>query len=112
NVVGCSVLLRDALLTASALYGLILIADSLECTAALAAATGQWERALLLAGAAETLRERSADLSIPHRHTWLARALDPARAALSAEEAASVLAAGRNLSVDAAVALALIDGQE
>ncbi len=76
----------------------------LEGAAHLAAAVGQPERALRLAGAAATQREAIDSVLFPALGSLLHRWLAPARTALGSAGTTSMLAAGRALSLEQALA--------
>jgi predicted ATPase/class 3 adenylate cyclase len=80
------------------------IAYCLEDFAGLAAASGEYQRALRLAGAAAALRQALGSPLPPAEQTALDRLLQSARAALT--RATAEYAAGEELSVEQAVALA------
>ena len=86
-----------------------LLAYALEGFAAVAAGHGDFERCLILAGAAETMREI---IGIPHQRNeelrWASR-FDPARRALGESLSATLVRDGRQMSTDEAIAFALRD---
>ena len=85
-----------------------LLAYALEGFAAVAAGDGGFERCLILAGAAETMREI---IGIPHQRNeelrWASR-FDPARRALGEPLSATLVRDGRQMSTGEAIALALL----
>ena len=83
------------------------VAQVLERFVELAAARGQHDVALHLAGAAQGLRERAASARSRRGQHRLDQILEPARQALGEEEAARAMQSGRSLSLDEAVAAAL-----
>jgi hypothetical protein len=83
------------------------VAGSLEGLAGGAAAAGQAERALRLAGAAHGLREATAHSLAEDGEARLERWLAPARALLSPSEQAALWTAGKALTPDQAIAAAL-----
>jgi hypothetical protein len=76
----------------------------LEGTAHLAAASGQPEPALRLAGAAATQREAIDSVVFPVVERLLQQWLAPARSALGSEQATATFVAGRVLSQEQALA--------
>jgi tetratricopeptide (TPR) repeat protein len=88
------------------------IAKSLRAFAALAAVRGQAERAARLFGAAEALREAIGSPLAPVDRAEYDRSLAAARAALGEEGFAAAWAAGRALSLEAAMAFALDETPE
>ena len=87
------------------------IAFVLEDFGGLAAAQGQPERALRLAGAAAALREALGAPLPPTERARLERWLAPARDALDEAAQASAHAAGRAMSLEDAMSYAL-DGRD
>lgn len=85
-------------------------AQCLEGYAALAVVCGRHERALRLAGAAESTRQAINHPAPPVLRDWLTRALAPARHALGPAGAAA-FTAGAAMTLDAAVAAALTSDQ-
>jgi len=83
------------------------LAIPLEGLAQVAAATGDPERAYLLAGAAWTLRETYATPPAPTEQWQLERSLQRARAAMGERAAADAWASGRALNAEQAIAEAL-----
>jgi hypothetical protein len=77
-----------------------------------AAARGQAERALRLAGAADALRETAALRPTTPEREALEQWLRPTRAALGAAEAEAARAAGRAMTLEQAVAYALADAPD
>ena len=83
------------------------IAYCIEDFASLAAANGQPESALRLAGAAQAVREETGS-PLPHgEQAALDRTLAPAREALDEASQAAALEAGQAMTLDAAIASAL-----
>jgi tetratricopeptide (TPR) repeat protein len=82
-------------------------AEGLEGLAWLAAARGQFERAALLGGSAEAMRAALAIPLVPAQRAGHEQVISALRAALSDETFAMAWAAGRSLSLDDAVDLAL-----
>ncbi len=101
---------REALIESLRLNGELgdrtALAFVLEFLASLAAAAQRAEAALRLGGAAEALRESLGATLAPQERAKLERRLDPARVALGADAAGAAWQAGRDLSLDEAVALA------
>lgn len=87
------------------------LAGPLEGLAQVAAARGQWERALRLAGAAAELRERCRVRAAGYERAQLLPWTARAEAALG-PAAAEATAAGRALPLDAAVTEALRTGED
>jgi DNA-binding CsgD family transcriptional regulator len=85
----------------------VMIAQSLEGMAALAAARGQLDRALCLAGAVEAVRTRIGAPLHPEDRVRRCGWLDPLTCLLGSETITQGLAVGENLTLDQAVALAL-----
>jgi non-specific serine/threonine protein kinase len=83
------------------------LALPLEALAQVAAATGQPERALRLAGAATRLRDAHTIPPTPSEKAQLERWSQPARAALGTLASDSAWEAGRSLAAEAAIAEAL-----
>jgi non-specific serine/threonine protein kinase len=83
---------------------------SLAGLAAVAAAEGQAERALRLAGAATSLAEATALRPPGPEHEGLERAIDTARASLDEQTATAAWAAGQEMPLEQAIALALDAG--
>jgi non-specific serine/threonine protein kinase len=83
------------------------IAYVLEDIGGLAAKAGQPERALLLIGAAETLRQRMHASLAPHERARLDQFLELARNDLEPIHAASAWQAGKAMSMDQAIDMAL-----
>jgi DNA-binding CsgD family transcriptional regulator len=79
------------------------LAFVLETSASLAVATGEPERALLLAGAAAALRESVAALPVPLWRMKLESSLATARRALGPRAAEEAFAAGTRMSVAEAI---------
>jgi DNA-binding CsgD family transcriptional regulator len=90
------------------------IAMALAALAGLAAAQGRPTRAVRLAAAALALNEATGQRNSPAWHALLARWLEPAYTALSPEAHSAAQAAGRSMSLDAAIdeALAWLDASE
>src|SRR5207249_753697 len=86
------------------------IVENLEGLAAVAVAQGQAERAARLAGAAEGLREAMGAPLPPADRAEHERSVGAARTALGEAAFASAWAEGRTLSLEAAVAFALVEG--
>jgi predicted ATPase/DNA-binding XRE family transcriptional regulator len=82
-------------------------AEGLSGLAAVEARTGQPERAAMLAGAAERLRETFAGRELPLDRRTVGRFLDAARTSIDAQTWEQAWADGRDLDLDDAVALAL-----
>jgi predicted ATPase len=87
------------------------IGDRLEGFGWLAAAAGQPERALQLAGAASALSQAWGVVGGPERQAAVDRWLSAARQALDPDFAARAWAAGRAMTLEQAVAYALEDGE-
>jgi predicted ATPase len=87
------------------------IGDRLEGFGWLAAAAGQPERALQLAGAASALSQAWGVVGGPERQAAVDRWLSAARQALDPDFAARAWAAGRAMTLEQAVACALEDGE-
>jgi tetratricopeptide (TPR) repeat protein len=85
------------------------IVDCIEGIAGVAAAQGQAERGTRLLGAAEALREVPRAPRVPSRQADYERTRADVRAALGEEAFAAAWAAGRAMSLEDAVALALGD---
>jgi tetratricopeptide (TPR) repeat protein len=83
------------------------VAYTLDGFARLAAAGGDAPRALRLAGAAARVGREIGLRPHPPQQTAFERALEPARLALAADEAAGALASGAEMGLDTAVAYAL-----
>jgi non-specific serine/threonine protein kinase len=99
-----AVLFGQALVAFHEIGNLRMVADGLEGVAAASAASGQAERALKLAGAGFTIRERiGAPLSAEQR-ALQDRRLTPARQQLSGEAAQAAWRAGQHMTSAAAVA--------
>ncbi len=86
------------------------IAQSLEDFAELACGQGQFHRAALLQGAAQALRQDCAAPLAPVEQAEQARQRTDTRLALGEEAFAPAFAAGRALSLDAAMDFALTEG--
>jgi predicted ATPase/class 3 adenylate cyclase/TolA-binding protein len=84
-------------------------ANALDAFAGLAAAQGQPERAVRLAGAAAALRRARNQGTWPVWQQWLDQRLDPTRRALTQEAYAAAWAEGQAMSLEQAVADALED---
>jgi tetratricopeptide (TPR) repeat protein len=83
------------------------VAHQLECFAYLARAQERLERALLLLGAAESLRERINIHMQPHEHAEYDREVSDLRASMNDQQFRELWGRGRALSMDEAVELAL-----
>jgi predicted ATPase/DNA-binding SARP family transcriptional activator len=83
------------------------LAECLEGLAGVAAGQGREERAARLLGAAEALRDAGGAVILPHRRPAFERLLADVRTALGEEAFAAAWAAGRALSLEEAIALAL-----
>jgi hypothetical protein len=79
----------------------------LECFAYLARAQEEPERALLLLGAAESLREKINIHMQPHEHNEYDREVFDLRASMTEQQFRELWGRGRALSMDDAVGLAL-----
>ena len=88
------------------------MAFGLERFAIVAAANGRAQRALQLAGAASALREAIGTSLGAAAHSALESRLATARASLRRDLAEAAWARGRAMSMDAAVAFALAEGEE
>ena len=82
------------------------VAESMERSAALAAARANDERAARIAGAAEVLRERLAARSMPFDRLLVDPYLAAARTRIGEERWRDVWNDGRRMPLDAALALA------
>jgi non-specific serine/threonine protein kinase len=100
-------LLEEALLLSRDIGTRELLALGLESLAWVAAASGQSRRAARLCGAAEALREVLGVPLSPAQRTGHDQAVQAMRATLGEEAFAAAWAAGRALSLEQAVALAL-----
>jgi hypothetical protein len=100
-------LYRESLLLARQMGYIILVVEALEGHAAADAAQGQWARAAQLFGAAEVLREALGAPQYGHQRAIRSRALASVRAALGEEAFTTEHTAGRAMTLDAAIALAL-----
>ena len=98
---------REALTLYSELGDPRAIATLLEDFGGLATTQGQPKRALLLAGAAYTLRSAIMAPLPPLEQTRLDRRLAPAREALGEVEATTIWEAGRQMTLEEAIAFAL-----
>jgi predicted ATPase/class 3 adenylate cyclase len=107
DYVAARTLYRESLGIARELGDKWAIAFLYEAFAGLAAAEGEAGRALLLAGAAEALREVIGSPLSPADKATLERKLEPASRALPAEEQASWGSRGRSMTVDEASDFAL-----
>jgi len=83
------------------------IAKTLEGFAGLAAAQGQAERALCLAGAAAALCEAIGAPLPPVEQAWLDRRLEPARQALTEKARKAAQEEGRMMTLEQAIEYAL-----
>ncbi len=83
------------------------IAHQLECLAFIAQVEGQPERAVKLLSAAAVLRELSDSVRAPWEQVEFEKAVGALRTNLGEEAFNALWTAGRTLSMDAAVALAL-----
>ncbi len=84
------------------------VAHQVECFAYMALERGQYERAAMLLGAAGIAREKANMLSnIPHEIAELDAAMQRLLEAMDEEERDRALAAGRQMSLDDAVTMAL-----
>jgi hypothetical protein len=102
----------EGLRTAQAVGYLRPAVEGLEGLAAVAAAQGQAERALHLAGAAATLWAAAEKRPPQADAAELARSLAPARTALGTAGAAQAWAAGQSMTLEQAVADALADAPD
>jgi predicted ATPase/transcriptional regulator with XRE-family HTH domain len=103
-------LAHEALTLMREIGGPYYLAYCLETLAEIAGATGQGVRAARLLGAAATLREHSGAPSATIEREETEAAVAAARAALGEKAWAAAFAAGRTLSLEAAIAEALGDG--
>ena len=110
DVAAARALLMEDAVRLKAMGSLGLMAwQALDNLACLAAAEGEPARALRLCGAAEVLRDQ-ADMRLPPSDlAQLERLLAPARRALSEDDQAAALAAGRAMTLEQAVAYALAE---
>jgi non-specific serine/threonine protein kinase len=86
------------------------LAAPFEALAQVAAAAGDANRALLIAGAAASLREQSGFRQTPREQALVERGLTPARTALGPKSSAEAWARGQELSLERAIAEALAAG--
>ena len=99
--------LREGLQISQAIRTRGVLAEALEAMAWLAGATGRAERATMLGGAAEALREELGMALHPVLHPGHERAVQAMRATLGEAAFAAAWAAGQTLPLEEAVALAL-----
>ncbi|HET9951677.1 MAG TPA: protein kinase [Candidatus Eisenbacteria bacterium] len=99
------VLLKEALEIFQALGDSNGLVDMVDSIAGLAALIGQWERALLLAHAGGAWRQSIAMPRTDPDTALLERSIEPARAALGADEAAAASVRGEKLTPDEVVRL-------
>jgi non-specific serine/threonine protein kinase len=110
DYVAARVLLKESLVILREIGGRPRLADTLESLASLAAAEGQLERALRLAGAAATLRGvLGTPLSRPDQEA-LERRLDAARQTLGSEKSARAFAGGSSMALEEALDFAADGG--